>query len=308
MKYQILNADEIEKQFPFKELPKTYKGIWAPDNGCINVSLVIETLRELCTKHGVHILEWADVKQIKTYEKGIEVIAMIGDNLSCREPLKIPGERCAITVGAYINHILEPSFNFKLNLDIWQMASSYFSVGGREYPADPKAEKDTVQSLSGKPFKSMWFQFENNDDPNDPTSSNLFYGFPALPWGTPGICRIAVDNATHRFADPNDRRSSPATIDVERARRFVSKHVQGVVDISNNVTSCLQTNVYDNMYVLDYLPREIKYNKNVVIFTAGWAFKLIPLIGLIIYQMLWGKQKTPKKKGIDQFKLIFSFF
>lgn len=39
------------------------------------------------------------------------------------------------------------------------------------------------------------------------------------------------------------------------------------------------TNVPDNMFVCDFVPET---NKNVLIFTAGWAFKFVPLLGIIL--------------------------
>jgi glycine/D-amino acid oxidase-like deaminating enzyme len=40
------------------------------------------------------------------------------------------------------------------------------------------------------------------------------------------------------------------------------------------------------MYVLDFLPSSIgDGHQNVVVFTAGWAMKLVPLIGKILSEL-----------------------
>lgn len=50
--------------------------------------------------------------------------------------------------------------------------------------------------------------------------------------------------------------------------------------------SCLMTNALDNNFILDYLPSSVgSGHKNVVVFTAGWAFKFTPLLGKILAQL-----------------------
>jgi sarcosine oxidase/L-pipecolate oxidase len=47
MPYRLLTPAEIEAEYPLTGLPSTFKGIFAPDNGCINVPLVLRTLHRL---------------------------------------------------------------------------------------------------------------------------------------------------------------------------------------------------------------------------------------------------------------------
>ena len=44
------------------------------------------------------------------------------------EPVEISGRKIVLTCGAHVNHVLEPSFAFKFDLNIWEMAASCFSV------------------------------------------------------------------------------------------------------------------------------------------------------------------------------------
>ena len=64
MQYQELTAEEIMQHFPFKDLPSHFEGLWAPDNGCINVDLVVRKLAELSRKNGVTVMEYANVQKI----------------------------------------------------------------------------------------------------------------------------------------------------------------------------------------------------------------------------------------------------
>lgn len=142
----------------------------------------------------------------------------------------------------------------------------------------------------------MWFQFAQDSTRNGKPVSNLFYGFPSVPWGPENLCRIAVDTATNVISDPDER--SYAIIspeDLENTRAWISEHVLGVGPNPLPVFAgaCLQTNVADNMFVLDYVPSrylgpsiESDVAKSVAVFTAGWAMKFVPLLGRALKELL----------------------
>ena len=299
MKYQELSVEEIMQQLPFKNLPSTFQGLWAPDNGCINVSLVLRKLADLCRKHHVDIFEYARVRKITTsrddtVEVHVECSNASGDSL---EKKTFIASKCAITVGAYANHILESSFCIKLNIEIWEMVYAYYACDPYLiYSRTQGADKDTIEAQEGHPFKCMWFQFAKNDHKSDYRTSNLFYGFPTVPWGPPNQARIAVDNAVRRITDPGDRLTNPCAYDIDRTRKFIREHTVGVNDRPVFAGTCLQTNLPDNMFVLDTIPK----HRNVAVFTGGWGFKFVPLIGRILKQILFDKG-TPY--NISHFKI-----
>ena len=298
MKYQELSVKQIMEQLPFKDLPDDFKGLWAPDNGCINVPLVLRKLAELCLKSKkVDILEYARVTEILSALDDVKLVAECKNASSDHSENKIfIASKCAITAGAYTNHILQPSFGIKLKLEIWEMAYAYYSCDPNlVYPRAESADEDTIQALEGNPFKCMWFQFAKNDKHDDCTS-NLFYGFPSVPWGPPNLARIAVDNAVRRIADPDDRLTNPSDYDIDRTRKFIREHTVGINDRPAFAGTCLQTNLPDNMFVLDTIPK----HHNVVVFTGGWGFKFVPLIGRILKQILFDKS-TPY--DISHFKI-----
>lgn len=141
----------------------------------------------------------------------------------------------------------------------------------------------------------MWFQFEADSERNGKPVSNLFYGFPSVPWGTPNLCRIAVDAATNVITDP-DHRAYPVISpeDLENTRTWIKDHVLGVGPnpVPIFAGTCLQTNVADNMFVLDFVPdRYIERvgsdaKKTIAVFTAGWAMKFVPLLGRVLKELL----------------------
>jgi sarcosine oxidase / L-pipecolate oxidase len=262
--YRILNAAQIMQQYPFEKLPSTFVGVFAPTNGCINVPLLLRSLYRLAQSYGAKLLAHAEVKDFNVSDDGVSVSFDNG------EMETLTASKCIIAPGAYINDILK-CIGLQIDLNIWEMVYEY-------YATDP--------GPGGTLFPSMWFQFL---DPTggDPAKSNLFYGFPTVPWGPPNLARIAVDNAVNVISNPADRKMVPAANDLQITADFVARHCIGVDNRPNYAGTCLQTNVSDNMYVLDFLPPSVgKGYKNVALFTAGWAMKLVPLIGKILAELV----------------------
>jgi len=308
MKYQELSVDDIETNFPFRNLPSNFQGLWAPDNGCINVPLMLRQLTRLCEEtKNVEIVQFAKVHKLDTSSSSdqVTVSATIGERDDCQELKTFVGRKSIITAGAYTNQILDPSFNLRLDLDIWEMSYEYYDCNSKEeYPANPEAQPGTLESISGNPFKSMWFQFKESED-GCPEKSNLFYGFPPVPWGIKNNARIAVDHAVRRIRDPSERKISPATFDLQSTTEFVSKYLKGVLLQPNFAGTCLQANVYDNMFVLDHLPPSVKNHKNVAIFTAGWGMKFVPVIGKALKELVFN-DVTEYTYDLSQFKITRS--
>ena len=261
--YKILKAPEIERQYPFRGLPSNFVGVFAPTNGCIDVPLLVRTLHRLAQSYGAKLTSHARVTDLKVAPDGVSVTFDNG------EPETVTAAKCILAPGAYVNDVLG-RVGIQIDLNIWEMVYEY-------YATDP--------GPGGTLFPSMWFQFL---DPTggDPAKSNLFYGFPTVPWGPPNLARIAVDNAVNVITHPAERKIVPSANDLQITADFVRRHCIGVDDRPNYAGTCLQTNVSDNMYVLDFLPPQVgKGHDNVALFTAGWGMKLVPLIGKILAEL-----------------------
>ncbi|RDB24912.1 hypothetical protein Hypma_008041 [Hypsizygus marmoreus] len=283
MRYRRLTRDQIEEENPFQNLPDSWEGLDIDDNGVINVPLLTRSLYQLCEHYGVRFMQYADVKRIRpdlsTIDSWIVDVELGSDKGSsvAPAPYHASAPKIALTCGAYVNHVLYPSFNFTLNLSIWEMTSMYFQM-------DSKVT-----------FPKMWFQFAE-DTPESKPVSNLFYGFPAVPWGPPGAARIAVDAATRIVTDPDQRSPTHfSSEDLENTRQWVRQHIVGVGEdpVPVFASGCLQTNVYDNMFVLDYIPDQLlpaltpsRRHNSIAVFTAGWGMKFVPLIGKILKELL----------------------
>ncbi|KAF4415568.1 sarcosine oxidase [Fusarium acutatum] len=253
MFYKELTAEQIEEQYPFKNLDPKWIGLFAPDNGVINVQLLLRTLYSLAKDYGAQAKQHTQVRQLRPLDsdKSIwEVHATVHDK----------------------------EVNIGLRLEIWEMVATYFN---------------TNPGPNGTIFPSMWFQF----GPSVNGRSQLFYGFPALPWGPPNVVRIAVDAATRTIDDPSQRQANVLDPrDIQDTQDFVRDHVVGVdATVPASTVGCLQTNVFevDNMFVLDFLPEKYLQGgaeKSIAIFTAGWAMKFVPTLGKALAEMaLTGK-------------------
>ena len=116
MPYKEMSADEIMAEYPFKNLPETFKGLFALDNGVINVPLLLRTLTRLCSFHGAKIYENAGVNNMETSESGVKIEAV---DTQTGEKRLIYAKKAALTCGAYVNDLLKPNFGFELNLSMW---------------------------------------------------------------------------------------------------------------------------------------------------------------------------------------------
>jgi sarcosine oxidase/L-pipecolate oxidase len=263
MNYRLLTAEQIMKEYPFKNLPSSFQGVFAPDNGCINVPQVLRSLHALASGYGAKLVPQSRVQGLTVQDDSVTVEADIGGATS------ITAHRCILAAGAYTNHILA-SVGVRVLLNIWEMVYEYYA---------------TAAGPGGTVFPSMWFQFQDPTD--EPPRSNLFYGFPTVPWGPPNLSRIAVDDAVNVITDPHLRKMAPSEHDLAITSDFVRDHCMGVDARPNFSGTCLQANVVDNMFVLDTLPASVGAgHRNVVLFTAGWGFKFVPLIGRILRELV----------------------
>jgi sarcosine oxidase/L-pipecolate oxidase len=121
-----VTAAEIEEQYPFKNLKPEWEGLFAPDNGVINVQLLLRTLYGLAKDYGAQAKQHTQVKQIRPLDKDKsiwEVHATVHD-----APITYLTKKIIITSGSYVNHVLKPSFGISLRLEIWEMVATYFNT------------------------------------------------------------------------------------------------------------------------------------------------------------------------------------
>jgi sarcosine oxidase/L-pipecolate oxidase len=254
--YTPLNAEEIQRRFPFKNLPDDYRGFFQPNGGIINLKATEAALFNASNDSElVELNEYESVTGINSLDSG--EIDVISDQSQYR------CEKLAICTGPYVNQALQ-YLGLQLDITIWQMSSAYFKK------TDPNVQLPT------------WFVFQK------PQNSALFYGFPEVDWSNRGYIRVATDFPDRILTDPSERTFIPSKESLSIDAKWVEEHMDGLSPKPCFTATCLiaLAKNQERELLLDYAPDWIPNNKNIVTYTAGWAGKYIPILGDMINQML----------------------
>lgn len=122
-----MTAQEIEQRYPFKNLPSDWVGLFAPDNGVINVQLLLRTLMRLAREYGAQAKQHTEVKSITPSKDSNDTWIIHAVDREKGE-VTFATKKIIIASGAYVNHVLKPSFGISLDLDIWEMVATYFNA------------------------------------------------------------------------------------------------------------------------------------------------------------------------------------
>ncbi|TDB84740.1 FAD-dependent oxidoreductase [Actinomadura sp. KC216] len=253
-----LSKEEIEKEFHLTKLG--YDGYFSPDNGVMNVPLILRTFYKLARQNLATLIEKAEVTSLKVDNKSVTVTVNTGETYTAK--------KCVIACGAHTNRVLEKIESrpkYQLNYAIWNMVYDY-------YATDPK-----IDSI----YPGMWVFFGEGEDA-------LYYGFPPVPWGPPNLAKIGWESATQRIhgteiaKNPADRVDLvPAKEDVQKTVKFIKEHCLGVEPYPVYSGNCVHPHFGDHKAVLDRLPE----HTNVVVCAGGWSFKFLPLYAEWIYRL-----------------------
>lgn len=250
IEYEPLKMPEIERRFRFVGLPAAYEGFFQPRGGTIHVPGTVDTLVTLLRSSGrATLLAGVEVNAVVPGEEGVRLETAGGT---------IRADKVVLAAGPYTNRLLR-GLGFQLDLVIWQMVSCYFRKRHSrvDYPS--------------------WFAFEPPAPHYDP---GLYYGFEEVDWSHPGYIRVAPAFALHHLSDPRERQPRPEPMDLWLTARWVREHMPGLEPEPRFASTCLAALPADpaKKMFLDFLPA----SRRVVVFTAGWAFKFVPLIGKIL--------------------------
>lgn len=268
--YTPLNAKEIEARFPFKNIPDNYSGFFQKDGGIINFEATQAALLAICkAAKNIDLLEHTPVTNVQSLKNGNLIISARQQDFCCT--------KLVITPGAYVNDILK-HFDLSIAIDIWEMSSAYY-------------KKTADIQLP------TWFVFQK------PQDTSLFYGFPEENWAHPGYIRVAPDIPDRILQNPADRSPFPSKKSLALNETWVENHMIGLNPVSEFTATCLITLSDNNKeLLLDFLPDSVNNNKNIVLYTGGWAAKFVPLIGKILSDLII---KGETEYDISNFKINY---
>jgi len=255
IQYDKLDHKSIEDNFHFRNLPDDYIGLFQKNGGTINVHETINVLKRLCDKTGkIDFAFESEVQKIKT--KGTIEVTTLKNRYS--------SDKLMIATGPFANRLLNSASQLKF--EVWQMVSMYFK------------RTDFSKDLPS------WFAFEKRAD-SDP-DQGFYYGFEHCNWDNQGYLRVAPAFATDKFKDPSQRQIENKN-DIEYTVNWVKNRLHFLEPVPSYISTCLASIPDDEkkMY-LDFLRDDYGVNKNVVVFSSGWAFKFVPLLGKICSDLL----------------------
>lgn len=257
--YTPLKARQIEAAYRFKNLPPKYAGFFQPNGGIINLKATQAALYNVARSSG--LVEFHEYEAVTGLDprKGDAVTVTTED---ARGAHVYTASKLAVTPGPYVNEILA-HLNLSINLSIWEMSSAYYR------------KKDAAVNFP------TWFVFQK------PQNTSLFYGFPEVEWAHPGYIRVAPDIPDRILSDPSQRSGVPDAKSLAFNSAWVREHMEGLDDEPQFTSTCLiALSNNSKELLLDYPPASTPGRHNIVVYTAGWAAKFIPILGEMVLQLL----------------------
>jgi glycine/D-amino acid oxidase-like deaminating enzyme len=259
--FETLLAEDIEKNFPFRNLPKNYQGLFQADGASIDMKCTLETLFDQCHQSScITLQDNTVVLNILPSGHGFEVKTQ-HKKFTCAKLVVVPGP--------YINTITS-MLKFTIPVTYWNMSSAYF--------------KNTDSSIK----YPTWFVFQKPRGKD----GNEFYGFPEVSWDFPGYVRVAPDFVLKPLDNPSQRTSIPNQQELDYTAEWVKNHMRGLEPTPHHTSTCFValSNDASKELIVDFVPEFIPNNKHAVIYATGWAGKFIPLLGKILSDLtLHGK-------------------
>jgi glycine/D-amino acid oxidase-like deaminating enzyme len=280
----LSSGEQIMERFNFKDLPSDYEGFFQADGGILDIAATQEfILAELRKNNNVVLKDFTEVTDIESLPND-DIIVTAKSTQKSGEITRYKAEKLALTPGPYVNDLVS-HFGLKVGIDIWTMSSSYYKI------LDPAIAE----------IGTTYYVYENNE-------TGLFYGFNEVPWANPGYVRVANAVADEIVDHPSESSHEPDLKNIAYTTDWVKNHMPGLEPVASHLSTCMVAiSQSDNEILLDYLPNTISNNKNIVVYTAGWAAKFIPTLGDLISKMLLDTVSDEDRYFLDYMTIDWEF-
>ena len=274
--YTSLTSAQIQAKYHFRDLPKTYVGLFQADGASINLKETIHTLLEWNRRApGVRLTEDSPAQHI-SWRSGM---------FRVRTPQGVfQAPKLVLTPGPFPNSLFK-LLGFQIQATWWCMASAYY-----------RKTRPDIQYPT-------WFVFQNPVGAN----GNQFYGFPEVDWNYPGYLRVASDFVMQPLTAPEQRSLIPNPKELAYTAQWVRDHMTGLDPDPCYTSTCLVSlsTIPNKEILLDHAPDHVPHHEDIVICTTGWAGKFVPLMGRILSDLTLDG-KTPY--DVAPFRLGHRFF
>lgn len=281
---QFKSGEQIMDRFNFKDLPSDYEGFFQADGGILDIDATQEfMLAELRKNNNVVLKEFTAVTDIESLPND-DIIVTTKSTQNSDEIISYKAEKLALTPGPYVNDLVS-HFGLKVGIDIWTMSSSYYKI------LDPAIAE----------IGTTYYVYENNE-------TGLYYGFNEVPWSNPGYVRVANAVADEIIDHPSESTHEPDLKNIGYTTDWVKNYMPGLEPKPSLLSTCMVAiSQSKNEILLDYLPNTISNNKNIVVYTAGWAAKFIPTLGDLISKMLLGTISEEDRYFLEYMTIDWKF-
>lgn len=249
VRYEWLTAKEIEARYPFTELPSQFEGFYQADGGMIDVQATRWVLHGLAVAAGVEIRTAQRVREVAPDGTGVTVRTASD---------VVRAEHVVLAAGAFTPRLLEP-LGVRIELDLFELNFASFRL------RDPGSDLPT------------WFAFQQATDED----VNLFYGFGRNPWSGSDLVRAGPSFEDDHVTDPYQARDTPNERHVARAVEWIGRHLPALDPRPLHARSALAALPADprRQFYFGRLPRSVPDGERVVVFSSGWCFKFVPVLG-----------------------------
>lgn len=243
--YEKLTSEDIFHRFGFKGLHKDEIGLFQPNGGTIDVVATIATLQKLCIKLGVTIKPYTHVN-------------VLNNNSMTIDGILYSSSKIAVTAGASSKDFVGD----KLDSEVWNLASIHYKL------------KDKKLDLPS------WFYFsEQIIKDGILIEGGFYYGFEKILLDEQWYLRICPAFASRIDHNLDTSIHVPFQEDIDMTTRWVEAHLDFVHPVPEYI-SLGQVSLPrhpDKKLYLDFTNND----KHMLVCSAGWNFKFIPLLGYI---------------------------
>ncbi|AUS77159.1 FAD-dependent oxidoreductase [Actinoalloteichus sp. AHMU CJ021] len=249
--YDWLTAREIESRFGFTNLPDHFAGFLQPQGGTIDVRGTIAALYGLAQEEGCDLRGGERVLELVPDADGVSLRTDRG---------RYRASKVVLANGAHANDLLAP-LGASIDIRLYEMALV------------------TMRRRSEDVDFPFWFVFQ---EPT-PEDTNLFYGFGRNPWSPSELVRLgpvfevdALEHADLATNTPNPRH-------ISRIGEFIGRHLPALDPEPVRTGTCLAVLPGDprRQFFLGTAQGLVDHGEHLVLYSAGWGFKFVPLLGQI---------------------------
>ncbi|KAI3834711.1 hypothetical protein MKX03_000320 [Papaver bracteatum] len=265
--HRVLNREQVIHEFSgVFEIPENWIGLATDLGGVLKPTKAVSMFQTLAIKNGAVLKDYMEVHEIKRDNErgGIRVCTKNGS--------KFWGEKCVVTVGAWMSKLVKTVSNRVLPIKPLHTSICYWRI------KDGYQDKYSLE----KGFPS----FSSYGEP-------YIYGTPSLEF--PGLLKIAVHGGYP--CDPDKRTWAPALLGNEVTSWIKEKFADRIESAEPVLTqSCMYSMTPDGDFLIDFLGGE-EFGKDVVLAGgfSGHGFKMGPAIGRILAEMVMNGEA----KGVE---------